>query len=504
MLEKILTQMLRYDRWLLWIGIPLVSLLMHWQVWGLPPTGPHVWRQTQTLQTIDSFVEEDFAIWNPRHLERGNGDGIFRMEFPLFQWLVAAVSKYVGGGVLVARILTMVVGLSATLGIHFFLLGLGRDRLTALIGSYLFAFSPVIYYYSITPLPDLLALAFAIWGSAFALRWPEGSKLRPMLWAVTLIGCGTLVKLPYIMFYAFPLAGILHALVARRAWREGFLAGACVVLSVLPAAAWYAWVMPKWSNVGAVTGLFTPGVDRTLVTSILSNHAIEMIPRTLMSVASLPLAAIGFYHALRVPWTASKKMRAGMLAAFAAAFGLYYLYELVMISYYHDYYMQPLTVLLIIPAAIGAARWLRAKPRIAPVIAVGLLLIVPYMTYRRIHPRWRPENAEFNRDWVTYRQQLRQAVPDDALVVAGPDVSHNIFLYYIHKKGWSWDDNQTLDATKLAQWRDNGAKFLYCSDCGAQRLANIGPLLGNPIAVLGTVQIFPLPATATPVRAGEK
>ena len=45
--------------------------------------------------------------------------------------------------------------------------------------------------------------------------------------------------------------------------------------------------------------------------------------------------------------------------------------------------------------------------------------------------RWSPENPGFNKDLLTYKNELRNAVPKDALVVAGNDKSHFIpFLLY--------------------------------------------------------------------------
>jgi hypothetical protein len=350
----------------------------------------------------------------------------------------------------------------------------------------------VIHYYGISPLPDLLALALAIWGSAFALRWARGYAWQPMAAASILLGLATLVKLPYVMFYALPMGGMLHALVRKLGWGKVVLAGMFLGISLLPAVVWYAWVMPSWSNVGAVTGLFTAGVDLREVGVIPRFHALEMVPRTLMSVAALPLAAVGIYVGLRGKWSAMTKAKVWMLGGFAVAFGLYYAYELVMISYYHDYYMQPLTVLLIVPQALGGAWLLQRSPRWQALGAVALIALVPLMTYRRIHPRWQAQNAELDHDLITYQTALRTAVPDDVLVVAGPDISHNIFLYAIHKKGWSWDQNQVFDLAKLQAWQAQGAQYLYCDDRGYDSLPEIQAMIGAPIGAYGKVWVYRL------------
>jgi hypothetical protein len=492
-LEAANAKLLRYERWLVWVGIPVLSLLMHWRVWNLELTGPHVWRQTQTQQGIDAFVEEDFCILNPRRLERGDGDGIFRMEFPLFQWSVAAVAQVVGNSVLLSRVITFLISLLAMGGMRYLLKGLTEDKWVTLSGSFLFAFSPVIFYYSVSPLPDILAFACALWGCGFTVRLREKFDLRNTVGAAIGLGMASLIKLPYAMFYAVVGCWMLHVLWTNRAWKNVVLVAAIHGLFLVPAAAWYVTVVPTWVENDAVTGLFTKHVDYGLAWDILKDHLWQMIPRTLISIAAVPLLLIGLGIMIggRKPVFVHPSQK-WMISGFLASFLLYYLYEFLIISYYHDYYMQPLTMLLVIPAAVGAT-WLFRRSTWWSVGAVlVLLMLVPYMTHRRITPRWRPENAEFNQDLVVYQEALRTAVPDDALVVAGPDPSHNIFLYYIDKKGWSWDKNQVFDAEKLMTWRNRGAQYFYCDHRVYDENPAIQALLGQEIARFGTVRVYPL------------
>lgn len=492
-LQRFLALVTRYDRWLLWVGIPLLSIVLHGRVWNLELTGPHVWRQTQTQQAIDSFVEEDFCILNPRKLERGDGDGIFRMEFPLFQWLIAACGKVLGPTVLLTRCLTFLIACGGIWAAYFLLLALRQDRLTALLASYLFALSPVVHYYAVSPLPDVMAMTCALWGSVFALRMAVHYRRREVVGAAIFLGLAALVKLPYLMFYALPGVWMLQQLWVERAWRRVGFTTVVMGLAALPMAIWYAWVIPQWSEVGAVTGLFTAGVDMGEIVDILVDHLTQMVPRTLMSIVAVPLFVLGvIVLGMRKQRFVGGAVQGWMLLGFALAFGFYYAYEVVMISYYHDYYMLPLLLLLIVPQAIGAATLLQNPTAWRFGIVVGLLALMPYMTYRRIHSRWQPAQAEFNRDLVIHQAALRAAVPDDALVVAGPDVSHNIFLYYIHKKGWVWDENQAFDGDRLRMWRDQGAAYLYCDDRAYDTIPSVRAVLGPEIARFGDVRVYGL------------
>jgi len=82
----------RLNQRIKWVGLGtviLIQLVMHFNHFTADLVGVHVWRQTQTQATIDSFYTEDFNILNPRKLCRGEGDGIHRREFPLLQWTIA-------------------------------------------------------------------------------------------------------------------------------------------------------------------------------------------------------------------------------------------------------------------------------------------------------------------------------------------------------------------------------------------------------------------------------
>lgn len=78
-----------WNKWLIGAAV-IVSFLMHYKHFSKDLMSIHVWTQTQTQSTINSFYEEDFNILNPRRNDRGDTAGFLRMEFPLMQWTVAA------------------------------------------------------------------------------------------------------------------------------------------------------------------------------------------------------------------------------------------------------------------------------------------------------------------------------------------------------------------------------------------------------------------------------
>ena len=109
-------------RYLILFSIVVISFLQHYNHFTKDLMSIHVWRQTQTQSIIMNFYEEDMNIFNPRRNERGDGDGIFRMEFPLMQWLVACIYKVFGDHLIICRIFMFIIGLISLLGIYKLLL----------------------------------------------------------------------------------------------------------------------------------------------------------------------------------------------------------------------------------------------------------------------------------------------------------------------------------------------------------------------------------------------
>lgn len=68
----------------------LTTFLLHFKIFTLDIIGYHVWRQTQTQTITDNFYEENMNILDPRINCREDGAGIYRTDFPLLQWCIAA------------------------------------------------------------------------------------------------------------------------------------------------------------------------------------------------------------------------------------------------------------------------------------------------------------------------------------------------------------------------------------------------------------------------------
>jgi len=440
------------------IFIVIISLLMHYPHFSKDLMGVHVWRQTQTQSTINNFYEDNMNILQPTRNERENGDGIFRMEFPLMQWLVAATFKIFGNHIIVTRIFMFIIGLLTVLGIYKLLESLFQNTTIAILGAWAFNFSPGFYYYTINPIPDNFALFCSIWGIALFFMWYRNSKTYLLLLSGFLLSLGALCKLPFVLYYIVPFTYFILIVKEKGLNSETFFRFSGAFAFILLPFAWYIQVVPQWGGNGIVNGIFDNRISFVLFLDYLQHNLISALPELLLNYGSVLFFISGFYFLYKR--VAYKNRLFPLMIAWSLAILGYFLFEINMIAKIHDYYLFPFYPLLFILVGYGAYHLLNQKNKYIRYLSVLLLLILPVTAYLRMYNRWNPATPGFNSDLLSYKNELRKAVPDSALCVVGNDNTHFVFYYYIHKKGWGFD-NDNLSSQQLGEMIGNGAAYLY-------------------------------------------
>ncbi len=448
----------------------------------------HSWRQTQTQATINNFYEEDSNILNPRRLARGAGDGIKRMEFPLMQWLIASSYHLFGQSVMVSRLFMFLLSLLGILGMYRLLLALFSKPLLAAIGAWAFTFSPSFYFYSINPQPDLMALSATLWGAAFFFDWHRQQKAMQLWLAALFLAIGTLCKLPFGAYYLLPMVYFL------KQWRNSIkpknleAAAVFLVFALFPLA-WYLWVIPQWDDNPIIWGMLENQSAFSKLLYYLQFNLISTLPELLLNYGSVAFFLAGFYF--------MKKRKAFQNNRFDPLLGVsitvlaYYLFEANAIAQVHDYYLFPFLPLLFILVGYGAYHLLQQQAQFWRYFVGFALLILPLTCYLRMKDRWNPDSPGFNPDLLTYKKELATAVPAEALVISGYDVSSCIFLYYIDKKGWSFTDGH-LSGAQLDERIAQGAEYLYIDEASYTERAEVQARLDTLVGEYGSIQIYRL------------
>jgi hypothetical protein len=438
--------------------ILFLSVFMHFKNFSKELIGIHAWRQTETQSTINNFYKEDMNIFNPRRNERGNTNGVFRMEFPLMQWIVACSCKLFGPHLIISRIIMFIIGLLSVLGIYKLLFALFQNQILSVIGAWAFNFSPSFYYYTINPLPDNMALCFSIWGLCLFFMWYNKPKTIHLILSGLLLSLGALCKLPFIGFFIVPLIYFTRELIkskfnSRVLGQSIEMMGFCL----LPAV-WYLSVIPGWKGNIIVKGILGNSNPQSKILEYSQHILFSTLPELLLNYGSVVFFLAGFYFFFKRK--AFRDSKFSLILSLSFIVMVYYIFEINAIAKIHDYYLFPFYPLLFILVGYGAYYLVSSKYAYLRYSTYILLLLLPLFCYLRMQGRWNEKNPGFNKDLLTYKLELRNAVPDDALVIAGNDESHFIFLYYIDKKGWGvQNDNLTVQNLKIMIGQ--GARYIY-------------------------------------------
>lgn len=464
----------------------LLSFLMHLHVFNMDLVGYHVWRQTQTQLNIENFYMEDFNILNPRINDRGDRDGIQRLEFPIMQWLFACAYKLFGDHVIISRILSFIIGIFSVFGIFFLLKLLFHDDTMAMIGAWAFNFSPLFYYYTMNPLPDNFALCCSVWGLVFFFRWTLQKSFSQIILTGIFLSLGALAKLPFILYFSAPVA---YFFFERKNISKYFLSALLLFVFILISAIWYIKVIaPHWHPV--VYGIVgEKNISSNEILDILQHNLISTLPELLVNYGSMLFFMAGFYFIFKNKIYKKPSFKFFLVCSLLVL--LYFLYELHIIAKVHDYYLFPFLPMIFIIVSYGCFHLLNSKNKFLIRLSVFLLLVLPLTAFLRTDTRWNIEHAGVNRNLLLYKNELRKAVPYNSLCVVGNDESKNIFFYYLNKRGWTFDHDE-LSSEKLKSFMNKGAKYLYSDSRSVDENNKIKLLLDSMILEKGSVRIYKL------------
>lgn len=123
----------------------------------------------------------------------------------------------------------------------------------------------------------------------------------------------------------------------------------------------------------------------------------------------------------------------------------------------HDYYWLPIFPVLALATGVGleyALRTWRARvPRMLLILfLVSTPLFLRYQFSRQLSSPWVPP------EYHQLESLCDKVLPADARIIAAPDPTPSIMLYYAHRKGWALSED--VGTNEVHQAISNGAKYL--------------------------------------------
>ncbi|MBY0477007.1 MAG: glycosyltransferase family 39 protein [Chitinophagaceae bacterium] len=421
----------------------ILSVLMHISIFKKELIGIHVWRQSITQLNTSNFYNTDINILNPRAntLDANGNQQIIRTDFPLMQWLIAQIFFITGESIFVTRVCIFITGLFTVLGFFFFCKQVFGNFTAAFVAAWAFNFSPLFYYYTLNPLPDSLALCCIVWSLYWFSKYRKEYNQRFAVYAAVYFGIGMLIKLPYIIFGAIYFCHFLIRFIkpAKQTSIKPVLYFAFTFMAAsLPAAAWYAFVIPQWGENPLTTGKFNYSNNIERANEILDYHFSVLLPTLLLNYASLVLFVTGIIH-IAVKKYYTKPFFYEIAAGFAVTL-LYFFYDLFHIDTVHDYYMLPFLPFLYMAVGAGANKLFQLNNPVKYLLPAFLLLL-PFFTYRTVQDNWTAERSYMNKDLLFYQQELQKAVPNSEPCIMLNDVSATIWPYLLNKKGYTFTND---------------------------------------------------------------
>lgn len=466
----------------------LLSYGQHRPIFDLDIQGKHSWRQSTTMWNIRNFVRHDSNILNPRQdAFNGGQDNLVRLEFPLMQWSIAMVKKYVTGeSISVVRHLLFFIGIFSILGIFFIVKKLSNSYPAATIAAIFFQYSPLFYYYNINPLPDNLALCFAIWYMYWIILYIESKNTKSILFAAGLISLATLVKLPFIIYSWIPIYLFFKDIVIQRKLRRSNMKwGVLHILLIIPTAIWYAWVMPTWGDSEVIHGVLKDGLFTEKNVEYFTYHWETMFPKILMTHYSKHLFVIGLlvslFYIKKYDWLFPL-----VLSTFA-----FLIFEINAIANLHDYYMMPFLPWLYTMIGVAIA-FVWKKWNVLKLGIIALLLYNVHFTPKAFNNYWSIGNTFFNPDVLRYSEKLKNAVPRDSLCIILNNVSSTIFSYRIDKRGHIFSDDYLPAGWVKDMILNYNVHYMYSDSKKINDDSAVHRYIEKEIMTMGSIKVYKL------------
>jgi len=134
--------------------------------------------------------------------------------------------------------------------------------------------------------------------------------------------------------------------------------------------------------------------------------------------------------------------------------------------------------------------------------AIILLVLIaqPILAGIRIIPaRWGKQDLGIPQEFANQEQlnRLQKSIPEGELVIAGPDESGCIYLYFLHAKGFGFEHSGQLSEdinqeSTLQNYIDRGASYLITSDDATINDEAVKKCIDKEVAVENNFHVFKL------------
>jgi hypothetical protein len=301
-------------------------------------------------------------------------------------WLLALTLPFAGEPLLVARILSAIMGLMAGIGCYLLARHLYQRDEVSIMAAILYATAPYLLFFDRMALADSLLSATAIWSLLLSLIVARQPRWYSALGLGLCLGLATATKLNGLLFLAFPVLAI---------WLKGEERGPRRLFPILLFVWLLAipWLIPSLLD-------FTPQYKSTIARSWVDSEAegiahltrlgqnLNTIANTLWRYLTPPMLLLAVAEIVR---SLRQRDKSTWLLILAALVTLFFFFLTAGLDKFYPRYILPAFPFFLIMAArslTALTDWLwanapRTAPRLRPVLLAGLVLLasLPALRY---------------------------------------------------------------------------------------------------------------------------
>jgi hypothetical protein len=365
----------------------------------------------------------------------------------------------------VHRLLSLLLTIIAVIFSYRFLNNITSNKLATAITSSLLLWTPELFYHSINAIPDILALCAGFISLYFYAK-KDRNELSITLSFLFLTISG-LIKIQYLMIGIFHLVDFIKSKSAnKKLMLQDILIFICGLVCVTAVFGWYKYSLDliEKSNLRDIGIELRPAANLSIALDTLKKNLISDFPELVFGFANTLVIIIGCYASY---FKKSNKYLFHFLG-FVVIYIAYHIIELRQMDVHH-YYMMPI-YFAVIALLYNGIEFLYRKGRFSFILI--LLIAQPALACIRIIPaRWGKSDLGISQSFSDKSKltKLKSFIPENAKVIAGPDESGCIYLYFLHKKGFGYERANQLTELKddkllLENYIDRGATYLITSD----------------------------------------
>lgn len=446
----------------------IINIIIHLPFINQGPRSVHVWRQSNTLAVARNFYLEDMNILKPRVDRRLNTNGVTGMQFPSYEFALASLYKVFGEHNFLHRALSLFISTLGIIGMFLLANVLLKNQLSAAFAAVAYAFSPDLFYFGFTALPDILALAASVLGLFLFIRWFIDSANNTYYYsALFMLVLAGLTKIQFLAvgFFIAPL--VLQNLPVARI-KLKYLIPFGIAAVAIPLS-WYIYSVKLIKSSGLYDfGItFRPVNDFNVGINTIAQNLISDLPDILLNYASFILFLCSIYFFFKNKFWHNKWFLPMLI--YTLSLIAYHIIELNQMKV-HSYYMMPYLPVLFLMIAYAVKEI--QKYKWSYFFLFSLLFLEPALASVRILPnRFMSDNPGIPKELYSdvSRNKLSTSIPDNQLSIVGPDISGCIYFYHLRQKGFGFDYANQLfenygDTPYIEYCIKNGAKYLFSND----------------------------------------